>query len=55
MHSTGTTSTVYIANDTIASDVAGVGATTSNLIWLGNNAIAGNTINGAPSSTTPLH
>jgi hypothetical protein len=55
VHSTGTNSTVYISNDTISLNGTGVGVTTSNLISLVNNAIVGNTTNGAPTSTTPLH
>ncbi len=54
VHSTGTNATTYISNDTIVGNGTGVGVTTSNLISLKNNAIIGNTTNGAPTSSTTL-
>ena len=54
VHSTGTNSTVYMSNSTVTGNGTGVAVSSSNLISLKNNAIVGNTTNGAPTSTTAL-
>jgi hypothetical protein len=55
VHSTGTNASTFMSGTTVIGNAAGVGTTSSNLVSLGNNAIVGNTTNGAPTSTTPLH
>jgi hypothetical protein len=44
---------VRLGNSTVTDNVTGLNAAGGQIISYGNNRVAGNTTNGAPTSTTP--